>query len=96
MSPIVAAGQSVPSDAIERFDDEANEVIMMDPKNYYMIYLLRASAFLHSSVAFLMMISYYKLKVENLHLKILKVFLLCLGPIGYIQKRKRNSSKIRI
>jgi hypothetical protein len=67
MSPIVAAGQSVPSDAIERFDDEANEVIMMDPKNYYMIYLLRASAFLHSSVAFLMMISYYKLKVENLH-----------------------------
>ena len=53
----------VPSDAIERIDADDNEVIMMDPRNYYMIYLLRASAFLHSSIAFLMMISYYKLKV---------------------------------
>ena len=55
--------QPIPSDAIERVDDDDNEVIMMDPKNFYMIYLLRASAFLHSCVAFLMMISYYKLKV---------------------------------
>jgi ryanodine receptor 2 len=55
--------QSIPSDAIERIDDDENEVIMMDPKNFYMIYLLRISAFLHSSIAFLMMISYYKLKV---------------------------------
>src|SRR5271163_2392304 len=55
--------QSIPSDAIERIDDDDNEVIMMDPKNFYMIYLLHISAFLHSSIAFLMMISYYKLKV---------------------------------
>jgi ryanodine receptor 2 len=55
--------QSTPSDAIESIDDDENEVIMMDPKNFYMIYLLRISAFLHSSIAFLMMISYYKLKV---------------------------------
>jgi hypothetical protein len=65
MSPIVAASQSVPADAIELIDDEENEVIMMDPKNYYMVYLLKTSAFLHSCVAFLMMISYYKLKVKN-------------------------------
>ncbi|UJR09568.1 hypothetical protein I4U23_013803 [Adineta vaga] len=53
----------VPSDAIERIDDDENEVIMMDPENYFLIYLLKLSAFLHSSIAFLMMISYYKLKV---------------------------------
>jgi len=53
----------IPSDAVESIDDDDNEVIMMDPKNFYMIYLLRTSAFLHSFVAFLMMISYYKLKV---------------------------------
>lgn len=56
--------ESVPLDAIERIDDDDNEVIMMDPKNYYMVYLLKISAFLHSCVAFLMMISYYKLKVR--------------------------------
>lgn len=44
-------------------DGDDNEVIMIDPKRHYMIYLLRISAFLHSSIAFLMMISYYKLKV---------------------------------
>ncbi|CAF1381800.1 unnamed protein product, partial [Adineta ricciae] len=54
---------TTPSDAIERVDDDENEVIMMDPKNYFMVYLLKLSAFLHSSIAFLMMISYYKLKV---------------------------------
>jgi len=57
------SSQLVPSDVIERIDEDENEVIMMDPKNFYMIYLLQASAFLHSSIAFLMMISYYKLKV---------------------------------
>ena len=55
--------ESVPADAIEPIYDEESEVIMMDPKNYYMVYLLKTSAFLHSCVAFLMMISYYKLKV---------------------------------
>ena len=63
MTPPDAASESVPADAIERIDDEESEVIMMDPKNYYMVYLLKTSAFLHSCVAFLMMISYYKLKV---------------------------------
>jgi len=59
-----AAAEEVPDDAIESVDDDdANEVIMMDPKNYYMVYLLKTSAFLHSCIAFLMMISYYKLKV---------------------------------
>jgi ryanodine receptor 2 len=57
------ASEPVPSDAIERIDEDENEVIMMDPKNHYMVYLLQISAFLHSCVAFLMMISYYKLKV---------------------------------
>ncbi|CAF2800627.1 unnamed protein product [Rotaria sp. Silwood2] len=60
---VTAAEEPVPSDAVERIDDDENEVIMMDPKNYYMVYLLQISAFLHSCVAFLMMISYYKLKV---------------------------------
>ena len=64
MTPPDAASESVPADAIERIDDEESEVIMMDPKNYYMVYLLKTSAFLHSCVAFLMMISYYKLKVR--------------------------------
>jgi hypothetical protein len=59
-----AATASIPPDAIERIDEDEDEVIMMDPKNFYMVYLLRISAFLHSFIAFLMMISYYKLKVE--------------------------------
>jgi len=59
-----AAAASIPPDAIERIDEDEDEVIMMDPKNFYMVYLLRISAFLHSFIAFLMMISYYKLKVE--------------------------------
>ena len=54
---------SIPADAIESVDEDDEEVIAMDPKNFYMVYLLQISAFLHSSVAFLMMISYYKLKV---------------------------------
>jgi hypothetical protein len=54
---------SVSSETVESVDEDENEVIMMDPKNAYMVYLLRTSAFLHSSIAFLMMISYYKLKV---------------------------------
>ena len=62
-SSLVAA--TIPSDAVERMDDDDNEVIVMDPKNYFMIYLLKTSAFLHSSIAFLMMISYYKLKVSR-------------------------------
>ena len=62
----LAIGDSIPDDAIERIDEDENEVITMDPKNYYMVYLLKTSAFLHSCVAFLMMISYYKLKVKNL------------------------------
>ena len=65
MTPPEALSTPVPDDAIERIDDEENEIIMMDPKNYYMVYLLKTSAFLHSCVAFLMMISYYKLKVNT-------------------------------
>ncbi|CAF1140795.1 unnamed protein product [Rotaria sordida] len=55
--------ESDSSDDTEQFDEDDNEIIVMDPRKYYMMYLLRAAAFLHSSVAFLMMISYYKLKV---------------------------------
>ncbi|CAF0782285.1 unnamed protein product, partial [Didymodactylos carnosus] len=55
--------QLIPDEGIDGEDEDENEVIMIDPKNYYMNYLLRSSAFLHSCVAFLMMISYYKLKV---------------------------------
>ncbi|CAF0745111.1 unnamed protein product, partial [Didymodactylos carnosus] len=55
--------QTLPDEAITREYEDENEVIMIDPKNYYMNHLLRSSAFLHSCVAFLMMISYYKLKV---------------------------------
>ncbi|CAF3021990.1 unnamed protein product, partial [Rotaria sp. Silwood2] len=53
------------SDDMEQVDEDENdnEIIVMDPKKHYMIYLLQAAAFLHSSIAFLMMISYYKLKV---------------------------------
>ena len=65
MSVPEAVVEDVPDDAVESVDDDANEVIMMDPKNFYMVYLLKTSAFLHSCVAFLMMISYYKLKVKQ-------------------------------
>jgi hypothetical protein len=91
MTPPDAAAASIPDDAIEAIDDDENEVIMMDPKNYYMVYLLKTSAFLHSCVAFLMMISYYKLKVRTW------IFLLCLhrsgsnsGSSGHLQTRERN------
>ena len=57
MSIPEAATEEVPDDAVESVDDDANEVIMMDPKNFYMVYLLKTSAFLHSCIAFLMMIS---------------------------------------
>jgi hypothetical protein len=97
--PVSAAtNQGIPSDAIERVDTDEDEIITMDPKNYYMIYLLQTSAFLHSSIAFLMMISYYKLKVskhENFVYFEQKEFFY-LGTVSYIQTRKRNSSKIRI
>ena len=62
-----AASEPIASDAIERIDEDEDEVIMMDPKNFYMVYLLRISAFLHSCIAFLMVISYYKLKVGLAH-----------------------------
>ena len=77
---------SIPSDAIERIDADDNEVIMMDPRNYYMIYLLRASAFLHSSIAFLMMISYYKLKVvTDFRRRASGRMCLCSGAPGHLQ-----------
>jgi ryanodine receptor 2 len=46
-------------------DDEANlvEVIMMDPDEYYIEHFLKALAFIHSLVAFGMMVAYYVLKV---------------------------------
>ncbi|CAF1123978.1 unnamed protein product [Adineta steineri] len=62
-TPSTAAGEAIPSDVVEHFDNDDNEIIMIDPSKHYMIYLLKTSAFLHSSIAFLMMISYYKLKV---------------------------------
>ncbi|CAF4024409.1 unnamed protein product [Rotaria sp. Silwood2] len=57
-------GESASSDDIEQGDEDENdnEIMVMDPRKYYRMYLLRAAAFLHSSIAFLMMISYYKLK----------------------------------
>lgn len=45
--------------------DEANliEVIMMDPDEYYIEHMLQGLAFIHSMVAFGMMVAYYVLKV---------------------------------
>lgn len=81
-----AAAEEVPDDAIESVDDDdANEVIMMDPKNYYMVYLLKTSAFLHSCIAFLMMISYYKLKVENVRLDSISDGFRSLGSLSHFQ-----------
>ena len=87
----MAASEPVASDAIERIDEDDDEVIMMDPKNFYMVYLLRISAFLHSFVAFLMMISYYKLKVStDMLLTLISTDGSLSGSIGYLQTRKRN------
>ena len=90
MTPPDVAAAYVPEDAIERIDDDENEVIMMDPKNYYMVYLLKTSAFLHSCVAFLMMISYYKLKVRRqmgwFPLKADRIS----GSSGHLQTRERD------
>ena len=76
MPSTTTTNKSILSDVVERIDDDDhnndNEVIVMDPKNYYMVYLLQISAFLHSSIAFLMMISYYKLKVR------IKLFHICI------------------
>jgi hypothetical protein len=91
------ANQGISSEAVERVDTNEDEIITMDPKNYYMIYLLQTSAFLHSSIAFLMMISYYKLKVsEHENFVYFETKFFYLGTVSYIQTRKRNSSKIRI
>lgn len=85
--------ESGAEDAIEPVDDDDNEVIMMDPKNFYMVYLLEISAFLHSSVAFLMMISYYKLKVRKEKTKRTKsIDFISPGAVGHFQTRKRNRS----
>lgn len=45
--------------------DEADliEIIMMSPEEYYIEHLLKALAFVHSLVAFSMMVAYYVLKV---------------------------------
>lgn len=56
----------VPSAGLEGAEDgeaEVIEVIMMDADKYYMEYMLKVLAFLHSLVAFAMMIAYYVLKV---------------------------------
>ena len=46
-------------------DDESEliEMIMMDPEEYYIEHMLKALAFVHSLVAFSMMVAYYVLKV---------------------------------
>jgi ryanodine receptor 2 len=43
--------------------NELIEIIMMDPDEYYIEHLLKALAFVHSLVAFGMMVAYYVLKV---------------------------------
>ena len=95
MSIPEAATEEVPDDAVESVDDDANEVIMMDPKNFYMVYLLKTSAFLHSCIAFLMMISYYKLKVNDrsLNVRFSRRFV---GPVGHFQTGEGNRPQTRI
>lgn len=44
-------------------EDDLIEVIMMDPDEYYIEHMLKALAFVHSLVAFSMMVAYYVLKV---------------------------------
>lgn len=91
-----ASTADVPEDAIESIDEDDNEVIMMDPKNYYMVYLLKISAFLHSSIAFLMMISYYKLKVNDWSMDQHHFDWLVLGTFGHFQTGKGDRSKAGI
>ncbi len=43
--------------------EELLEVIMMDPDEYYIEYILKGLAFVHSIVAFALMVAYYVLKV---------------------------------
>ena len=54
-----------PGDDGEENEAAANliEVIMMDPEEYYIEHLLKAFAFIHSTVAFGMVVAYYVLKV---------------------------------
>ena len=47
-------------------EDELVEIIMMDPEEYYIEHMLKALAFVHSLVAFSMMVAYYVLKVTLL------------------------------
>lgn len=69
--PIVEALSDTESgdegEAEDEGDGDDNEMIVMDPKKHFLIYLLRSAAFLHSIVAFLMMVSYYKLKVRMIN-----------------------------
>jgi ryanodine receptor 2 len=44
-------------------EEEAIEVIMMDPDEYYIEHILKGLAFVHSLVAFGVMVAYYVLKV---------------------------------
>jgi ryanodine receptor 2 len=44
-------------------EEELIEIIMMDPDEYYIEYFLKILAFIHSLVAFAMMVAYYVLKV---------------------------------
>lgn len=48
-------------------EDELVEIIMMDPEEYYIEHMLKALAFVHSLVAFSMMVAYYVLKVTIYH-----------------------------
>ena len=50
-------------------EQELIEMIMMDPDEYYIIYILEALAFTHSLVSFAMVIAYYVLKVPLLIFK---------------------------
>lgn len=56
-------------DTLEEPADDADEadiieMIMMDPDEYYIEHMLKALAFVHSLVAFSMMVAYYVLKVN--------------------------------
>lgn len=56
-----------PGDDVD--EDDIVEVIMMDPDEYYIEHMLKAFAFIHSLVAFSMMVAYYVLKVMSLSIR---------------------------
>jgi len=63
----IGGDESMSTDILEAEEggeeEELIEIIMMDPDEYYIEYFIKVLAFIHSLVAFAMMVAYYVLKV---------------------------------